>query len=201
MNPLISTAAAATATMDHTALVAGLRSKDDSARAEAIANASRAGAPVIGAVCPLLEDTNNEVFRAAKRALLGIVRHAGAGGALAKEAQAVENALLTALGTLKAAQARRDTIWLLSEVGADKTVLALAALLTDKDVREDARCALERIPGKTSLKALNAALKTAPADFKPALAESLRKRGEAVRDIPSQRLVPTKTTEVKPGGA
>ena len=55
---------------------------------------------------------------------------------------------------------------------------------------------LQRIPGKASLKALQAAMKTAPEDFRYNLAESLRKRGEKVSGYPSRRLVPTKPTTV-----
>jgi hypothetical protein len=86
---------------------------------------------------------------------------------------------------------------MLSEIGDDKAVDPLAALLTDKDLREDARAALQRIPGKKSLAALKAALATAPEDYKPAIAVSLRVRGVPVAGYPSKKLVPTKKTNVK----
>jgi HEAT repeat protein len=184
---------------DVAALVAALRSKKDPARADAIHNAPALGTAAITALCPLLADTDNEVFRAGKRALLAIVRNAGRGKSLGKAAQAAETQLLIALENTAHAQARREIIWMLSEIGSNPTVQALTSLLNQSEVQEDARCALERIPGNASLKALRNALKSAPEPFRPALAESLRKRGEQVKAYPSQRLTPTKKTSIKPG--
>jgi len=74
----------------------------------------------------------------------------------------------------------------------------MAALLTDKALREDARCALTRHPSRAAVRALKSAFATAPEDFKPALAESLRARGEKVEGYPSRKLVPTTQTTVLP---
>ena len=74
----------------------------------------------------------------------------------------------------------------------------MAALLTDKDVREDARCALTRLPAPGAVTALKSAFATAPEDFKYALAESLRQRGQKVEGYPSRKLVPTAQTTVAP---
>jgi hypothetical protein len=81
---------------------------------------------------------------------------------------------------------------MLSEIGGDDAVAPMAALLTDKDVREDARCALMRLPGRKATAALKSAFDRAPEEFKFALAESLRARGEKVNGYPSQKLVPTR---------
>ena len=54
---------------------------------------------------------------------------------------------------------------------------------------------LERIPGDASLGALKEALKAAPEEFKPHLAQSLRARGVDVPDIPCRKLVPAKKKE------
>ena len=51
-----------------------------------------------------------------------------------------------------------------------------------------------------SLAALRAGLESLPADFRPAMAESLRTRGVPVSGYPDQKLVPTKATGVKPVG-
>jgi hypothetical protein len=74
----------------------------------------------------------------------------------------------------------------------------MAALLTEKELREDARCALTRHPAPSAVAALNSALVTAPEDFKYALAESLRQRGEKVEGYPSRKLVPMAQTTVAP---
>jgi hypothetical protein len=59
---------------------------------------------------------------------------------------------------------------------------------------------LQRIPGDKSLAALQAGLAAAPPDFKSAIADALRARGVAVPGVPSQKLVPAKSTNVKPVG-
>ena len=87
---------------------------------------------------------------------------------------------------------------MLSEIGSAGAVKPMAALLADQELREDARCALTRLPVPGAVTALKAAFATAPEDFKYALAESLRQRGETVAGYPSRKLVPTKQTSVTP---
>ncbi len=86
---------------------------------------------------------------------------------------------------------------MLSEIAGDESVQPMAGLLTDNEVREDARAALERIPGARATAALQTALAAAPADFKPALAQALRKRGVQVQGYPSANLTPSRKTTVK----
>lgn len=96
---------------------------------------------------------------------------------------------------------RREVLWMLSEIGGDEAVLAIheiPGILDNKEIREDARCAVQRIPGDAAVQALKEGFEAAPEDFKHALAQSLRDRGVQVDGYPSQKLVPTKQTEVKP---
>jgi len=86
----------------------------------------------------------------------------------------------------------------LSEIGGDESVDKIVACLKDNEVRENARMALERIPGAESLAALEKALESVPDDFKLNIAQSLRKRGREVEGLPCVKLVPTKETKVKP---
>ena len=95
------------------------------------------------------------------------------------------------------ATVRRAVLWMLSEIGGDRAVEPMAALLADEDAREDARAALMRLPGERATAALRGAFRTAPEPFKYALADALRKRGAQVEGYPSQRLVPSKQTTVQ----
>ncbi len=176
--------------------MAKMRSADDKIRGPAWQGAAAHGAPAVKPLGGLLTDLNFEIARSAKRALYVIVRHAGRPGA-AQEARAVERALIPLLRD-ESATVRREVAWMLSEIGGSDAVAPLAALLTDKDVREDARCALTRLPGRKATAALRSAFASAPEDFRFALAESLRKRGEKVEGYPSQKLVPTRSTTVTP---
>jgi len=167
---------------------------NDQTRAAAWQQAAAFGAPAIKPLAVLLDDPNSEIPRAANRALWVIARHAGRPGAAA-EAKAVVSELVALLGTGSLA-VRREVLWMLSELAGNQAIKPMAALLTVPDVREDARLALQRIPGAQATRVLRAALAAAPEDFKPNLAQSLRARGETVIGYPSQKLTPVKQTSV-----
>jgi hypothetical protein len=144
-----------------------------------------------------MKNDDLEIARAAKRALWKIIRHAGRPNA-AKEKRAVEAELVVLLGNNHPVSIRREVIWMLSEIGGRKAITPIARLITNTELREDARMALERIPTRRALQALKYRFKNAPEDFKPNLAQSLRKRGEEVDGYPCQKLEPKKKTNLKP---
>lgn len=137
-----------------------------------------------------------EIGRAAKRAMQKIVHAAGAPGAPAGQRQAVERELAAVLDRKEPVQLRRDALWMISELCGGQGAIPekVASLLADPDVREDARCCLQRIPGERATALLKAALETVPDDYKPAVAQSLRVRGVEVsaEKYPVQKLIPTK---------
>ena len=77
----------------------------------------------------------------------------------------MEAALVPLTGHVSAA-VRREVVWMLSEIGGNDAVEALEILLNDREVRDDARCALERIPGSKAVGVMKSALKTVPEDFR-----------------------------------
>ena len=175
-------------------LVARIKSKDDSIRGAAWQTAESAGALAVRPLAEVMMDPDFETARAAKRALYRIVRHAGRPGAK-HEAEAVTGELVLVLGSAPA-PVRREAMWMLSEIAGDKAVAAMATMLADPEVREDARCALMRLSGSKATSAFKAAFAKAPEEFKYALAETLRERGIKVNGYPSQKLVPNRKTTV-----
>jgi hypothetical protein len=173
-----------------------IKSLDDQIRGPAWQNAGPVGAAAVKPLAEIMNSPDMEIARAAKRALWQIVRYAGRPGAK-KDASAVVGELLLLLGSAPVV-VRRETLWMLSEIAGDTVVDRMAALLSDPALREDARCALIRLPGAKVTRALKKAFNNAPEDFKPALAHSLRLRGEKVDGYPSQKLVPVKKTAVEP---
>ncbi len=139
-----------------------------------------------------------ELSRGAQRELWQRVRHAGRPGA-----DAERTALASQLGAIlrddPSATVGRELLWMLSEIGDDDCVDALAALLQHADLREDARMALERLPGDASLAALQASLSNVPEDFQLNIAQSLRARGVEVPGLPCVKLKPTKPTTSQTG--
>ncbi len=190
-------AAAGTASVDE--LLAAIKSKDDKVRGPAWQNAGPCGAPAVKPLAQVMTDPDFETARSAKRALWKIVRHAGRPDA-AKEAKAVTAELIPLLSSAPPV-VQREVLWMLSEIAGEEAIEPMTALLTDGQIRDDARCALTRMPGSKATAALSKAFKSAPENFKPALADSLRARGEKVAGYPTQKLVPTKQTTVKAVGA
>ncbi len=178
-------------------LIAKIKDKDDKVRAEARDNAGTVGAPAVKPLGGVMESDDFEVARGATRALWKIVRHVGRPGAESERKQVVAE-LIGLLGDGRPVPVRREVIWMLSEIGGDESVEPVVALLLEKELREDARMVLERLPGRRSLAALRRALRTVPEEFKINIAQSLRARGVEVRGYPCQKLVPTRKTELKP---
>jgi HEAT repeat protein len=178
-------------------LLAGIKDASADVRTQAWLNAGPVGAPAVIPLADVMTDDDLEVARAAKRALWKIVRHAGRPRA-AKEKRAVEAELIKLLGNNQPVSVRREVIWMLSEIGGRNSIRPIARLTTNMELREDARMALERIPTKRALQALKYRFKNAPEDFKPNMAQSLRKRGVEVDGYPCQKLVPKKKMNLKP---
>ena len=178
------------------ALIDRIRSPDEIESGAAWQSAGRYGAAAVKPLGELMTDPDFELARKAKRALYRVVRYSGYPWA-GKQRAAVERELIRLLKTAPA-PVRRDIVWMLSEIGSRRAVSPIAALLTDKEVREDARCALTRHADPKAITALRSALATAPEDFKYALAESLRQLGQVVEGYPSRKLVPSAQTTVKP---
>jgi HEAT repeat protein len=189
------TNAAAKPTVDD--LLRDIQSDDDDVRTSAWLRAGDVGATAVEPLAALTAHESPEVARAAKRGLWQIVRHCGRPGA-ESEREAVSAALMQLLSDDRPVPLRRDVLWMLSESGGDDCVKPVAALISNGDLREDARMTLERIPGDASLAALKSALEAVPDDFKLNIAQSLRQRGVEVSGHPCAKLVPTKSTEVTP---
>jgi HEAT repeat protein len=176
-------------------LLAGIASDDDDVRTSAWLRAGDVGASAIVPLAALTGNESMEVARAASRGMWRIVRHCGGPGA-GTERQAVSTALAGLLADDQSVSLRREVLWMLSEIGGDDFVAPISALLSNVDLREDARMTLERIPGDASLAALESALDAVPEDFKLNIAQSLRQRGVEVSGHPCAKLVPVKQTEV-----
>lgn len=178
-------------------LIENIKSGNPDTRTRAWLAAGEVGAPAIKPLAELAGDNDPEVARAARYGLKKIVRAAGAPGG---DSASVIKALLDVLAGDAPAAVKRDILWRLSEIGDDSAVEPVVAFLSSGELREDARCALQRIPAESAVIALKHALSSAEADYKPALAESLRRRGVPLANIPSARLTPCRETKVTPVG-
>ena len=183
-------------------LLAAVKSDDVDTRANAVLAAGPIGAKALKPLAKIVATGDLEVGRAAKRAIWKIVRYVGAPG-MADAKQGVVSELVDLIGPGQPAAVRREAFWMLSEIGSNETLDAIRempGILDDKEMREHARCCIERIPTDAAVELLQAGLDTVPEDFKLAIAQSLRARGVKLSQdtYPCQKLLPTKQTKVQP---
>lgn len=179
-------------------LISKLSSTNEVDRLSGLESSPEFGATSVRPLGFTMDNKDFETARRAKRALLRLVRHAGRPGAR-EDTAAVETKLMPLIGkNLLSVQTRRDLVWILSEIATARSVEPISALLTDKELKEDARGALMRLPYPEALAALKTAFASADDAFKYALADSLRARGEKVEGYASKKLVPQAQTTVAP---
>lgn len=157
-------------------LIQNLKSADVDVRYAAWRSAGPAGAAAIVPIADLMASTDKGVVRSATEALGRVTHHAARPTASKNERRAVAQALLQVASAPRPRMVRAEALHQLGFVAEERNVPALARLLDDKEVREDARMALERIPGTQSLRALEDALRRAPADFQPNLLQGINNR-------------------------
>jgi hypothetical protein len=184
-------------------LISKIKDKSDKVRAEGWLSAAKVGAAAIKPLAAVTTsgDSDLEVARAAKRALWQIVHDFGR-----IDAEDQRKAILDEFQALLTDDwpdaFRRDVLWMLSEIGDDSSVLPITAVLKSRELLDDARCALQRIPGQASLDALKDALENVPKGYKNNIAHALRMRGVelSLEKYPQENLIPTKQADVKPTG-
>ncbi|MCX7871755.1 MAG: hypothetical protein N2487_00555 [Verrucomicrobiae bacterium] len=175
-------------------LLTKIQNGDERIRSMALDECAGLGVDVIKPLVELAEKSGFETVRMAKRCLWKIVRYSGSPGN-----EDLRRRVCGRLGEVInncSVEIKREILWMFSEIGGDESVPIIARFLRDKDLREDARCSLERIPTRNSLSVLRKAFEDASDDFKYALADSLRFRGVKVKGCPSKKLVPMRQTNV-----
>ncbi len=170
--------------------ISRIKHQDEAVFGPAWQEAPKFGAAAVKPLADLMADTDFELARRAKRALNRIVRHVGRPGAN-EQAETVEKEVIPLLKTCPV-QVRRDLVWMLSEIASTRSLAAFSTLLDDPDLREDARCAITRHPSQQATAFLRSALDNAPEEFRYALADSLRARGQKVDRYPTRKLTPSR---------
>lgn len=157
-------------------LITKLSGTDLDARQAAYQSAGPLGAAAVLPLGDLLASPNKGVARAAKFALENIAHHA-ARPVNGHEAREVSFKLLQIAESADRPQpVRAEALYLLGFTGERHAVGGIARLLNDTDVQDEARMALERIPGKESLDSLKRARRNATPLFQTALDQSIYNR-------------------------
>ncbi|MGC8744348.1 MAG: HEAT repeat domain-containing protein [Verrucomicrobiia bacterium] len=176
-------------------LLQKIKDADDKVRADAAEKLINRGPAAVQPLVNTMEDKNFEIARSAKRALWKMVRYSGKPGADSNREKICDQ-LFKALELKLSVQTKRELLWMLSEIGGDDAVSQISKYFNNNDLKEDARCCVERIPSEKAISALQTAFKKADEEFKYALAESLRARGVKIEGYQSKKLIPTRQTNI-----
>lgn len=153
-----------------------MQSPDADVRYAAWKSAGPMGSMAVVGLGDLAANSDKAITKAARGALLNVAHYAARPGAAA-EAHAVSIELLKLAAAPERPRAvRADALNLLGFTADSRTVPGIARLLSDTEMRDEARMALERIPGSAATNALRKAAQSAPADFRPNLDQSLSNR-------------------------
>jgi len=136
----------------------------------------------------LMAGGDRGVAKAATEALANIAHYSARPDAPASERQAVASELIKLLSPDRPSGVRAEALHLLSCVGGAEAVDAAADLLTDPQLRDAARMALQRMPGKEATRALIEGLDAAATEFKPRIIEALGQRADAAAIGPLMKL-------------
>ncbi len=162
-------------------LIAALAGSDAAARWEAVSRAHEAGPAAVQALGRIMQGNDPAAAKAASEALKRLVHAAAKPGQDTGKRKAVSGELLKQTRAGNARAVRSDALMYLGLIGGREQVQGIQALLADTDVREYARMALERIPGRDAEAALKGAEVTA--SYKAAIQQSLRHRRHDRRDV------------------
>ena len=157
-------------------LLSDIKSEDMNVRYAAWRSAGPYGSEAVAPLADLMREDDRTIGKAAKMAVHQIVHHAGRPEARADALAVSAELLKVAESKTRPRMVRSDCLYWVGLIGSAEVVPGLSRLLGDHVVREDARLALERLPGDESLRALHDAAATAPPDFKPNLQQSLHNR-------------------------
>ena len=154
-------------------------------RNEAIDSAPLLGARAISHLARVMAAWNTPgQYRGAHEAIKRIVLNGYRAGG---EQPAITAELIRLIGRDQSERVRREALYLLGFAGSAESVAAVAPLLDDPILREDARMALERISARDAESAIRAAHRRADGPWRAALDYSLRRRRTSLRDVGTRR--------------
>ena len=165
--------------------LSAMRSADVNERYAAWQSAGPFGADVINVLAELASSDDKGIALSATGAMDKIAHYAARPGAKI-EAEKVTRELLKVASSTHPRMVRANAIQLTGFIGDNLAVGGLARLMKDKEVREDARLALELIPGnlaETALKELAKAAAETKEGFEANLRQSLSNRNLSPKTV------------------
>lgn len=162
--------------------LAAIKGADAEARYRAWIAAGPQGASAIVGLAEAMASGDRWVARAARFALERIAHHAARPGAR-REAQAVAAELLKVAVSGAPDGVRSHAVHLLGFVSEGRNAGDLGKLLDEAGVRDEARMALERLPGRDAHRTLERAAERESSEFKAALQQSVENRNLGMKTV------------------
>ena len=153
-----------------------MKSPDADVRYAAWKAAGPVGALGVVPLGDLAASPDKGIAKSARGALQNIVHYAARPGSRAEAHSVSVELLKVASDRDRPRTVRADALHLIGFTADSQTVPGVARLLSDSEIRDEARMALERIPGSAATGALRQAAQSASDDFRPALQQSLHNR-------------------------
>ncbi|MCP4638834.1 MAG: hypothetical protein GY851_00300 [bacterium] len=157
---------------DAPGVVERLSSGEPDVRNQAAADAAALGAEAVPPIGALVGSDTFYTSQAAERALANLTHHAARPSADA-ERTAVAGELVKLIADTYPDKTRREALRLLAFVGGEAQVAPVAALLMEQSIADEARLALDQIPGEAASKALLDTLYLAPPELRVLLFDTL----------------------------
>lgn len=167
-------------------LIAAIKGDDEDARWAAADKAAEAGPAAIVPLAEVMAGPDPAAAKAAGVAMGRIVHASGRPGAGGAASQAADE-LVRLIGPDRPRNVRSEALRYLGFIGGTAQADAIAAQIADTDIREDARMALQRIPGQAAERALQKAKREGPLDYADAIDRSLSDRKTTMREAGIRR--------------
>jgi HEAT repeat protein len=161
---------------DKAKFLSDIRRDSADVRFAAWRTAGEQDASVIADLASIAGSTSQGVQKAALEAMATLTHSVGKETANPKRPSVAAELAKVAAANSRPLPVRAHSLRLLSLLGGDDVVPAVAKLLADREVREEAIFCLERIPGDTSINAIAAAYANVPSDFKGRILAALGHR-------------------------
>jgi hypothetical protein len=176
--PVLAFICALSAAADVDSVMSALTSEDAATRKQAEDEAAAIGAPMVAPVCALMAEGTPMGVSTAEGVLFGIAGRASEPGNDSVRA-AVLAALVSEANGSESDRVRGYATRMLGLVGGDEAVAALVPLLEDPLTFEEARRALERMPGDAATRALILGATWVGSEQQVAIVRSLGTRRDA----------------------
>lgn len=163
-------------------IITAMTQGDDASKLQANIDAAELPADAVEQLAMIYNGEDRVRSKTAGEMLKMMTHHAARPGAKS-EARKITGQLAKLTGNQSPKSMRILALDMLGYVGGPEAIPVLSRQLSDPDVQDQARMALERIPSSAALTALRKAKSAVPADYRESIDLSLKHREQTFKSI------------------